>query len=114
MIRAGKLRHRVNLVRKGATQNTYGEEVVTWTTDKEVWASRRALRGDEYFSARQIQSNVTHEIRIRHTTLSASTKIRPSNCRIEFIRDGTMFNILSAFDPNGRKINIDIMANESS
>jgi len=39
-MRAGKLRHLVNLIRQHTAKNAYGEDVVTWTTDKTgIWAS---------------------------------------------------------------------------
>lgn len=63
---AGKLRHRVYLQSKSATRDSYGAEVVTWVTEKTVWAAIEPLFGREYFLAHQTQADVDYRIRIRY------------------------------------------------
>lgn len=45
-MRAGLLgRARITISRKSATQNTYGEDVITWTALGTYWANIRSLPG---------------------------------------------------------------------
>lgn len=66
-MQAGRLRHRITIQYKSATtQNTAGEEVVTWAKYVDAWASIKPLRGQEYLQARQTQANVDHRIELRY------------------------------------------------
>jgi SPP1 family predicted phage head-tail adaptor len=65
-IRAGELRHRIQIVKPSLAQDTAGG----WQIDKNnlfatVWASVEALTGRELYSAQQKVSEVTHKITIR-------------------------------------------------
>lgn len=112
-MRAGNLRHRLNLLRPVTAQNSYGEETVTWSTDKTVWGAVWPLRGNEFFQAQQIKSNLTHKCRIRHTTLSNSTKIGPK-CRIE-MQNGQQFQISTPpINADMRNIYLEFMCEETS
>lgn len=62
---AGKLRHRVTIQSKAATRDTYGEEVIIWTTVATVWAAVEPLQGREYLEARQVTAEVSTRIIIR-------------------------------------------------
>lgn len=109
-MRAGNLRHRIGIQKKSITKNSYGENVTSWTTDAIVWAAIWPVSGKEYFNAQQVQAGITHKIRIRHRTLSASTRINPE-CRIRY---GTRyFGIKSVINPDERNIYLDIMCEES-
>ena len=66
-MRAGPLRDRVQIMRKVVTRNTIGDEVPTWELVREVWASVEPLRGREYISLREAQSDLTTRIRMRYT-----------------------------------------------
>lgn len=65
-MRAGLLRHRVTLQSPSATQNEYGEEVITWTDERTVYASIEPLRGREYLEARAQTQELSHRIRMRY------------------------------------------------
>jgi len=65
-LQAGKLRHRIYIVRPNLTQDAAGgsqpdDDSILAT----VWASVEALTGRELFSAQQLVSEVTHKITIR-------------------------------------------------
>lgn len=62
---AGELRHQCVLQTKSSQTNTGGEDVVTWGTETSFWASISPLRGERYFSAKQLNSAVSHIIRTR-------------------------------------------------
>jgi len=66
-IEAGKLRHRIIIVKPTLAQDTAGG----WAEDTEnvvatVWASVEALTGRELYAAQQQVSEVTHKITMRY------------------------------------------------
>ncbi len=65
-MRAGKLNKRVTIQDKSASQNSYGEEVITWTDFAKVWAAVEPLRGREFLEGKQITAEVSTRIRIRY------------------------------------------------
>lgn len=65
-MRAGRLRHRVRLQRKTAARDSYGAEVETWSDLDTIWASVEPISGREYFQVQQVQSEITHRIRMRY------------------------------------------------
>lgn len=66
MIRSGRLRHRLTLQSKVETRNSYGEAVISWTTQKVVWGAIEPLAGSEYLAQQQLQSEVAVRIVIRY------------------------------------------------
>lgn len=65
-MRAGQLRHRLQLQEYVEAKNTFGEATKAWSTFAEVWGAVMPLQGRERFSAQQVTPEVTHQIRIRH------------------------------------------------
>jgi SPP1 family predicted phage head-tail adaptor len=63
-MRAGDLRHRIEIQTIGTTRGAAGEVVDTWTTEKTVWASVEPLKGGEMYAAKQINADTTHKIRL--------------------------------------------------
>ena len=112
-MRAGSLRHRINIQTQSSTAGTYGAATITWKDDAELWAAIWPLRGTEYYNAQQVESAITHKFRIRYTTLSDENRISPS-CRIRLGDEDNAryFNINSVIDPDERHIYLDIMAVE--
>ncbi len=65
-MKGGQLRQRVIIKEKSVTQNTYGEEVITWNDVDTVWAAVEPLRGREFMDGKQITAEVSTKIRIRY------------------------------------------------
>lgn len=65
-MRGGTLRHRVIIQRRIETQNSTGEVEQRYEDWQTVWGSIEPISGREYFSAQQIQSDITTRIRIRY------------------------------------------------
>lgn len=65
-MRAGNLRHRIQIQQPVMIQDDYGSPVETWQTICEVWASILPLRGQELFQAQQWQSKISHKVTIRY------------------------------------------------
>ena len=64
-MRAGKLRHRVDILEKSATRNEFGEEVIQWAVQETFWAAIEPLTGREYLDARQATIETSHRVRLR-------------------------------------------------
>ncbi len=66
MISAGRLRHTVQIERNTASLDSYGDETDSWA----LFATRRAsiepIRGREYWTAQEQESEITHRIMMRY------------------------------------------------
>jgi len=90
-------------------QNSYGEDVITYTSKLGTWASIGPLQGREYWSAQQVAAGVTHKVRMRHNLLPATTEIN-QECRVRF---GTrVFHIKSITNKDERDISLELLCEE--
>lgn len=81
-MQAGKLRRRITIERPTTgAQSATGEPTLAWATLTTCWAEIRPLSGRELFAARQVQSDVSHSIRIR---ANAETTTITSRDRVKF------------------------------
>lgn len=62
----GKMRHRITIEQKTRVPDGAGGYTESWLPFAAVWAAVDPISGKEYFEAQQIQSAVTHKIRIRY------------------------------------------------
>ena len=65
-MQAGKLRRRIEIQRRTATQDDYGQPLTTWTTEITTQAEFEPLNGRELVAAQAVQSEVTHTVTIRY------------------------------------------------
>ena len=65
-MRAGELRHRVQLQQAIVARDTFSAEVTTWNTLTTVWAHVAVLSGSEAIAQLQIDATLTHTIVIRY------------------------------------------------
>ena len=66
---AGKLRKLITLQQQSATNNEFGEQIITWSRlgiDK--WAKKEPLRGKEYFAGQQFNSKIDTKFTLRYVT----------------------------------------------
>lgn len=63
--RIGQLRHRVTLQRCTESQSAVGIVTKTWYDIVTLWASVEPLGGREYFTAQQVNAEVTHTVTLR-------------------------------------------------
>ena len=111
-MKAGSLRHRITFQSQGRTRDSYGGETVVWSDEVTVWAQVHPISGSEYFKTQEVQSQVTHNIRIRYPR---SFDIKPT-WRIKFLAQTEVykyFDIVSIINPEERNIYLDIMAKEA-
>lgn len=107
-MRAGSLKHRLIIQSKSSTGDGMGGSVVSWTDEQAVWGAIWPLRGQDLFIARQMQSEVTHQIRIRYVS-----GITPEK-RIRLSDSTTYFDILSPpIDTEYRHRELTIYAREN-
>jgi len=74
-MRAGKLRHVVTLKSKTVTQNSYNEEVITWTEIATVRAAIETPTGTEYIDVESQGASISHKVTIRYYPNLAPTMI---------------------------------------
>lgn len=100
---AGQLRHRVTLQRKQPTGDGQGGQVLDWVPFATVWASVRPLSGKDRLQAAQVQSTVTHRVKIRW-------RASPDNAEMPFVfagdrlvYKGVPYNIRAVIDLDERR-----------
>ena len=101
----GKLRHRITLLRQVNEVNDYGASTQTWKRVATVWADVRPLSGREYFSAQQVQSEVTTQIWLRYIE-----GIKPT-MKVKFGK--REFEILSVLNAQERDVSLQLMCKET-
>lgn len=82
----GRLNKRITFQELGQDKDSYGEIVEAWLDLKTVWAEIAPVSGNQFFAAKQINSEITHNVYIRY-----KKDLKPS-MRILF--KGRVFEIL--------------------
>lgn len=65
-MRAGLLRHHIEIQHEVTTKDEYGSEVTTWETLATRWAQVEPLKGREYVAAGAVQDATTTRFVIRY------------------------------------------------
>lgn len=106
-MRIGPLRHRVNIQQPIATQNDFGEEIITWSTLASVWANVLPASGREsYVSAGEQQlAVITHRVQLRYRT-DLGPKMR-------VVWEDRYLDIESVQDPTGKRGFLMVMCREN-
>lgn len=103
-MRAGRLRHRLEIQAATEARDAAGGVTRTWATEATVWGAVEPFRGREVFEAGQVESEATHRIIVRYRGNLTSDK------RIKF---GTrVFNIDFVANRDERNREIEILAVE--
>lgn len=101
----GRLRHRITLMRQVNEINDYGATQTKWKSIATVWAEVKPLSGREYFSAQQVQSEITTQIWLRHLD-----GIKPS-MRVKF---GKRFlEVVAVLNTQERNVSLQLMCKEA-
>ena len=105
-IRAGKLRHSVEVQENQPTQDATGQEIENWVTVAKVWARIHPKKGREFIDSDQLKATeVTHMIDFRYLPL-LTTKHRL------FVDKARAFEIDQALNEDEREIMHNIRAKE--
>ena len=78
-MKAGRLRHRVELQEKIITQNSKGEITESWSTIKKISAEIVDLSVRDYISSQSLQSEITTRITIRPRIIKPTMRIVHKN-----------------------------------
>jgi SPP1 family predicted phage head-tail adaptor len=65
-MRAGTLRHRVEIQQAEITRDSFGDEQEVWTAHATVWAAILPLVGREYFTAQQTVNEEMFRLQMRY------------------------------------------------
>ncbi len=101
-MRAGKLRHRVALMKATTTEDAYGEEVKTWGESAKFWAQVVPLSGKEIFESHTLQNVQGYKVRFRpRKDISVTDRV---------IWNGVTLEIETpAIDPFGRNDELNVI-----
>lgn len=100
----GRLRHRITLQKQVNRLNQYGATITEWQDIATLWAEVRPLSGREYFSAQQIQSEISLQIWLRF-----QPEITPT-MRVKHNKQ--YYEILAVINHQGRNRSLQLMCKE--
>lgn len=103
-MQAGRLRHRIQIKSPVEARNAYGEKIVTWSTLVTLWASVEPIFGREFFDAEQVQSEISHKVRMRYYP-----GITP---QMRVVHDGRTLEIKTVINVRERDTEMDLMCRE--
>lgn len=92
-MRAGDLRHRVQIQIKTVARATDGSEIETWITLATVWAAKAHQASREFFAAQKVNAEVTDLFTIRYRAGVTS--------EMRLVFGGVIYDIIGAPDPDG-------------
>lgn len=73
----GRLKHKITFQQLGKDKNGYGEIIEKWVDIKTVWAEIKPVSGNQFFAAKQINSEISHNVYIRYRAdLKPSMRIK--------------------------------------
>lgn len=103
-MRAGRLRFKVKIEKTTQTFGSPGVTTDVWSTFATVWADIQPATGKEFFSSAELQSEVTHQIRIRQLD-GVTTKMR-------IVYNSRIFKIESVLNRDERNKELVFMCTE--
>ena len=103
-LRAGRLRHRIEIQQKTESRSALGDYIESWTSLTTVWGSVEPFQGNEQLLADQIDSRVTHRIILRYRNGIGDT------AKFRFRNDGNIFNPINIINKEYRDWQLEILA----
>lgn len=100
---AGQRRTRVTIEQPTVAPDAAGQLVATWTTYCSRWARVAAAGGDESFERRQLQAETQWVINLPN---DSQTRAITTAMRVTW--GGRVVNIARVYDPDGRRVEIEI------
>lgn len=104
-MRAGRLRHRINIQRLEKSRTPLGEVVESWNDLFTCHADVRPLTGKETYVSQQMAAEVNHEVTLRYRS-----DIKPADRIID--KQGRILDIKSVLDVYGRGRELKILCRE--
>ena len=76
MVNAGEINKRITIKTQVLTQNSYGEEIITWSNFCTVWAKITSSSGKEFYAVQKLNPETTALFKIRYRSgLDTSMRI---------------------------------------
>lgn len=95
----GQMNTRLRLQSETVTRSTQsGEATSSWTTETTLWASRRSPSGREFLESEQPRQERRMVWRMHYRD-----GVTPRHRLVEAASTGMVWDITSAYDPDGRK-----------
>jgi SPP1 family predicted phage head-tail adaptor len=82
----------------------YGGTVETWQNIATVWAAIEPLRGNERYTAQQVQTELSHKVTIRYRS-----EVKP---QMRLVYKGRIFEIEAAIDVEERHRWLELLCSE--
>lgn len=109
LLRSGELNRRIRLQQRNAAQDSYGEQLLTWSDVTTLWAAIEPLAGRELELAQKVSSEVTHRISLRYQPQFTDTRTVAS---LRALYKGRIFNIQAAMNVDEANVVIHLLAAE--
>lgn len=106
MMRAGKLRFRLEIQQPVETRDAIGGVVQTWTKVRQVWADLEPLKGLELLEAAKVEPRLSHRVTLRY-----APDLTPSS-RLSQPATGRVFQPFSVRDVHERQRQTEVLAME--
>jgi SPP1 family predicted phage head-tail adaptor len=104
-MRAGRLRHRIEIQRATVTRDAMGGEIKAWQTTAIRWANVVPLAGREYFAGQAGDATVSHRIELRYLPgIVPSMRVKTGD---------RVLDIEAVLDIEGRHRELHLMATEA-
>lgn len=100
-MRIGKLRHLVTLQSKSQTRGDGGEVISVWADVASVWAEIKPSGGGQYLAVDAEKAEISVDIRIRRTIVSASDRV---------VHGSDVYEILAVLDYESNRSDIILKA----
>lgn len=107
-MRAGLLRQRIRVETATQTRDAHGGITYTWKLDAIVWGMVKPIAGQEFFTSQQVNSDITHIVRIRYWS---GLLLTPSQRLVH--RDRNL-NIKSVVNLDERRREVEVMCTEAT
>ena len=98
------MNHRIVIQKQEIVKNEYGERIEVWEDFRRAWAEVRPTTGRTFWSAQQINSEITHQVVMRYVS-----DIKPS---MRVIFKSRTFEILQLMNLNEGNELLQIMCKE--
>lgn len=116
-IPAGERNRKVQILRDvGTERNEVNERIEDWQPllAVQLWAKFEPLSGREYWSAAQVNSEITHRVVISYEPRVLTPETVSSSMRVKLVGSSRTFEILAVRDPEEAHIDLVLDCKEQS
>lgn len=104
-MRAGKIRHRIEVQTATETQDAYNQPTAVWATAVTLWGSIEPLSGRELLAADEVKGEVTTRVRMRY-----DANITP---KARLKHGGRYWDIAAVMNREDRDAEVEVLCREA-